>query len=224
MGPSEAPGVLRGVRYHSNMRAFEDQMRAGGAAAIEQASRFFMRDGPVHQSLSEIARRLESEGIPYCIVGGMALVAHGYGRTTVDVDVLVSRDGLEAAHRALDGLGYVPPFEGSRNLRDTRTDVRIEFVVTGEYPGDGMPKPVAFPAPGDAGVEIAGIRYVSLAVLIELKLASGMTNPGRLRDLADVQELIRARSLPADYGAKLNAYVREKFAELWAGVRDDSAG
>ena len=194
-------------------------MRRGGDAAIRAAGRFFMRDDPVHQTLHEISRRLGDLGIPYAVVGGMALVAHGYARTTVDVDILVTPEGLDAAHRSLEGLGYVRAFSGSRSLRDTQTGVRIEFVVAGQYPGDGKPKPVAFPDPAAAATEIDGLRFVKLPALIELKLASGMTNPGRLRDLADTQELIRVLKLPADYAEQLNPYVRAKFAELWAGVQ-----
>lgn len=60
-------------------------------------------------------------------------------------------------------------------------------------------------------------------VLIELKLASGMTAPHRARDIADVIDLIRARSLPEDHCERLNPYVREKYLELWqlAQVVDD---
>lgn len=157
-------------------------MRAGGRTALEQVSRFFMRNDPVHESLRRITDKLDELSIPYAVVGGMALVAHGYGRTTEDVNLLVTPEGLEAIHKSLDGLGYVPPFPGASQLRDTQTGVQIEFVVTGRYPGDGKPKPIAFPSPIDAAVDIDGVRYVSLPVLIELKLASGMTNPGRLRE------------------------------------------
>lgn len=195
-------------------------MRRGGQAAIAEAGRFFMKEDPVHQSLRRIAARLNELEIPYAIVGGMALVAHGYDRTTVDVDVLVDTAGLAKAHKGLAGLGYVRAFPGSRSLRDANTAVRIEFLITGQYPGDGKPKPVAFPDPDAAGVEIDGIRYLRLPVLIELKLASGMTNPGRLKDLADVQELIRALNLPAEFDQQLDPFVREKYAELWRGVRE----
>jgi hypothetical protein len=105
----------------------------------------------------------------------MALDAHGFRRLTVDVDILVTRDGLRTIHEKLEGLGFVPPFEGSKNLRDTEHGVRIEFLLAGGYPGDGKPKPVAFPDPAKVGVEIDGIRYLRLSSLIELKLASGMT-------------------------------------------------
>ena len=120
-------------------------MRRGGSLAIQNAGRFFMREDAVHQSLRKISSRVSDLGIPYAIGGGMALVAHGYDRTTVHADVLVTDDGLSRLHQSLDGLGYVPPFQGSTSLRDVETAVRIEFLVSGRYPGDGKPKPVAFP-------------------------------------------------------------------------------
>lgn len=54
--------------------------------------------------------------------------------------------------------------------------------------------------------------------MIELKLASGMTNAARLKDLADVQELIKVLKLPADFSGQLNAYVRDRYMELWNAV------
>jgi hypothetical protein len=200
------------------MQTHEALLRQGGETAIQNASRFFMKEDPVHQTLKNICGRLEKLNIDYAVVGGMALVAHGYLRTTVDVDILLNQDGLKKAHEALEGLGYRPPFEGSKNLRDTQTGVRIEFLISGDYPGDGKPKPVSFPEPSDTSVEIDGIRYLSLNSLLELKLASGMTNPGRIRDLADVQELIRTLELPEKRAEELDPFVREKFLELWTGI------
>jgi len=150
----------------------------------------------------------------------MALVVHGYDRTTVDIDVLVTAQGLEKIHDRLIGLGYRPAFEGSRKqLRDTERGVRVEFLVAGDFPGDGRPKPVAFPDPASCSIEVGGIRYVDLTTLLQLKLASGLSSPGRLKDLADVQELIRARDLPLEMRDQLDPYVRDKFTELWEGAR-----
>src|SRR3989304_2144181 len=103
------------------MDAFEDIVRRGGTAAIEEAGRFFMGMNPVHETLHKIGRRLDGLGIPYAVVGGMAMVAHGYERTTIDVDILLTPEGLETARRSLDGRGYLPAFPGSKALRDTDT-------------------------------------------------------------------------------------------------------
>ena len=181
----------------------------------------FERESAVHKSLERIVRRLEELGIPYAIAGAMAMFFHGYERFTTDVDILVTKEGLKQIHERLEGLGYVPPFKGSKHLRDTESGVRIEFLTTGDYPGDGKPKPVAFPDPAEAGIEIEGIRFVKLPTLVELKLASGMTNPGRLADLGDVQKMILALDLPENLADQLNPFVREKYKELWAAVRNN---
>jgi hypothetical protein len=203
------------------VKDFDATIRRGGDSALKEAAKFFMGTDPVHQALHSIAARLNQLQIPYAIAGGMALVAHGYERTTQDVDILLTAEGLAKIRSQLEGLGYVPPFAGSKNLRDTQTGVRIEFLVAGQFPGDGKPKPVAFPDPAAVAIEIDGINYLRVEKLIELKLASGMTNPGRLKDLADVQELIRALNLGEDFETKLDPYVREKFSELRRAVEID---
>ena len=58
---------------------------------------------------------------------------------------------------------------------------------------------------------------------MELKLASGMTNSGRLKDLADVLELIKAIGLAIDFAHKLDPFVREKFNELWQAAKSDGS-
>jgi len=199
-------------------QSYDQWLRRDNVDAVASMCRFFMEDDPVHHTHRKVAHKLEELGIPYAIAGGMALGAHRFVRATVDVDVLVTAGGLKEIHANLDGRGFVPPFTGSRNLRDAETGVRIEFLVEGQFPGDGKPKPVAFPNPVSACEAINGIRYLRLIPLIEIKLASGMTNPGRLRDLADVQELIRVLQLPMEVVQQLNPFVREKFEELWQAL------
>ncbi len=186
---------------------------------LQGVDEFFMAQGPVHKTMRSLARRLSEEGIDYALAGGMALVLHGYRRETIDVDFLLTREGRDELEEKLAGRGYVPLFPGARKrFRDTNTRVEIDLIITGEYPGDGKPKPVSFPHPRDASIEIDGIRIVTLEKLIELKLASGMTAPDRLRDLADVQELIKIKKLDAEYADRLDPYVRDKYLELWNSV------
>jgi hypothetical protein len=47
-----------------------------------------------------------------------------------------------------------------------------------------------------------------------------MTNPRRLRDLVDVQELIDTLQLPEDLDQQLDPFVREKYRELWRVVQE----
>lgn len=181
-----------------------------------------MQEDAVHKALRAIALKLDQLGIAYAVVGGMALTAHGFKRATVDVDILVTRKGNQLIHEKLDGLGYLPPFAGSKNLRDTEHGVRIEFLITGEFPGDGKPKAVVFPDPADVFVVKEGIRYINLPKLIDLKLASGMTNPNRLKDISDIQELLKLIQPPRTLADQLNEFVRGKFLELWDGLQDST--
>lgn len=203
------------------MIAYEQRLRQDLRWGFEEGSLYFEKESAVHRSLQKIARELDELQIPYAIVGAMAMFAHGYQRFTRDVDLLVTKEGLAKIHERLEGRGYLPPFAGSKQLRDTDTGVKIEFLTTGDFPGDGKPKPIAFPNPADVSTKIDGIDFLRLPTLIELKLASGMTNLGRLKDLADVQELIRALNLPENVADQLNPYVSDKYRELWAAVRDN---
>src|SRR5262249_4806215 len=144
----------------------------------------FMKTGKVHEAMVALARRLDDQRIPYAIAGAMALAAHGYERLTSDVDLLLTREGLARFKLENLGRGYVENVTGSGGLRDTEHDVSIDVLIAGDFPGDGNPKPVAFPDPGTIGVEGDRFRILPLTVLLELKLASGMTAPHRLKDLA----------------------------------------
>lgn len=198
--------------------AYEELLNREIDWAIQEGSMHFEEKSAVHAALRRIAARLDASGVPYAIVGGMALFFHGFRRFTEDVDVLVTREGLRRLHEELEGRGYVPLFPGSRSLRDVESGVRIEFLVAGEFPGDGQPKPISFPDPQQASVEHAGLRLISLKDLVALKLASGTSSPGRLRDLADVQELIRTLALPIEFADDLPAPEKDKFRELWSGA------
>lgn len=181
--------------------------------------RYFMGEGKLNNTLSQLTMDLNQRGIDYMVIGAVALMAYGYPRFTEDIDLVLTREGLETFHQELVGLGYTPAFQGARKrLRSTRDGVSIEVILAGEYPGDGKPKPVSFPIPATASIEVDGIRMVSLEKLVELKLASGMTAPDRLKDLADVQELIKVRGLTSEFAAALNPYVREQYLGLWAAV------
>jgi hypothetical protein len=182
----------------------------------KRVDQFFMETSPIHHAMRRLATTLSQMRIPYAIAGAMAGNAHGHRRTTDDVDILIRREDLDRFKRQYRGLGWVDKFEGSKNFRDAVCNVNIDTLIVGEYPGDGLPKPVAFPPPEDvAEIAADGIPYLSLKTLLELKLASGMTAAHRMQDLADVMKLIQANQLPLDYAESLHPYVADKFRELW---------
>ena len=203
------PEVSR-TRYPPSQRSVEE--------ALSDSDDFFAGKGPIHSTLRRLADRLDREGMPYALMGAMALNLLGYARQTVDLGVLLTKEGLERFRREFVGRGYVPAFPGAvRSFRDSDTGVRIDFISTGEYPGDGKPKPVSFPDPSAASVAAGPYRVVSLEKLIELKLASGLSAPHRqLIDLADVQRSIEELSLPLELADRLDPSVQPEYCRLWS--------
>lgn len=188
-------------------------------AGTRSTSDFFMGTANVHKALQKLAALLEAQQIPYAIVGAMALNEFGYQRATSDVDVLLTASGLEAFKARNLGRGYVEKFPGSRGMRDAEHGVDIDVVLTGAFPGDGKEKPISFPDPALVAERGARVALLPLPTLIELKLASGISAAHRLKDLADVQELIRVAGLPETLAVQLNPFVRAKYLELWAALQ-----
>src|SRR5262249_11168924 len=203
------------------MITYEQKLDRDRAWALREGSMHFEKESAVHKTLRNIVRRLSELNIPYAVVGGMAMFQHGYRRFTEDVDLLVTKEALKEIHTRLEGLGYLPPFAGSKQLRDTDTGVKVEFLVTVENPGDGLPKPVAFPDPTASSQLIDDMRVLTLPRLIELKIASGISNPRRAKDLVDVQELIERLRLTEELANELNPYVQPKYREIWQVVHSN---
>lgn len=178
-----------------------------------------MGSADVNLAARALARRLDEAGIPYAIAGALALNAHGYRRFTEDVDVLLTERGLADFKARWLGRGYVERVAGGRGMRDTEHNVRIDVIVTGDFPGDGKPKPIAFPDPSVA-LHGAEFNVLPIPTLVALKLASGMTALHRAKDIGDVVELIRSAHLPRTLGAELDPSVRDKYFELWQAVED----
>jgi len=194
--------------------------RSSFKEVLNFAESFFMEQGAVYESMRRLAKRLYEENISYAVIGGMAVTAHGHPRLTLDVDILLTPAGLNQFREQLVGRGYVAAFPGAvKTFVDAESKVKIEIITAGEFPGDGLPKPVAFPDPAGKSIERDAVRFITLEKLVELKLASGLTAPHRLRDLADVQDLIIALALPLELEEKLDASVRAEYRRLWEAAQ-----
>jgi hypothetical protein len=169
---------------------------------------FFQEKGPVFQTLRRLVRRLEKAQIAYVVVGGLAVYAHEYRRTTDDVDVLLSAEGLTEFRRQFVPKNYTHVPGRSRRFVDKISKVQLDILVTGHFPGRGDPGPFAFPDPADVGEVIKKIRFINLVTLVQLKLAAR-----RYQDFADVVALIRANELAEAFAERLDASVRGDYIE-----------
>jgi hypothetical protein len=83
----------------------------------------------VDVALTEVRRLLKAGGVRFKIVGGVAVVHHGYARTTEYIDVPVEGGALAR----LDGLLVSHGFErvSDSRLRRVATGVRVDLVFAG---------------------------------------------------------------------------------------------
>lgn len=156
------------------------------------------------------AELLADHEIPHLIVGGFAVQELGYPRVTLDVDIVVPDvlDAVEALTADLSG-----PFAREAGLEDTlkhkSTGVLINFLPAGKVLKHGCRIP--FPEPKTISQRP---QIVTVEELISLKLDSWHNNPTkRLRDKADVIELISRRKLPRDLAVRPAA--RSWYEETW---------
>lgn len=157
-------------------------------------------------SLRRLVRKLEKAKIVHAVMGGMAVWAHGHERMTIDVDILLTPEGLEEFKRRFVPKDYEPVPGRPRRFIDRKNQVTLDVLLTGLFPGRGMPGPIAFPDPATVRELKGEAYYIDLRTLIELKLAAG-----RHYDFGDVVKLIAVHDLSESYLEQLDPSVRQDF-------------
>lgn len=175
---------------------------------LKEISMFFEERSPQHKTMRRLAKRLERLRIPYAIMGAMAVNAHGARRTTDDVDVLLTPEGLERFRKQFVGKTYDQVEGRPRRFVERRSKVGVDVLVTGLYPGRGKSGPFPFPDPAKVSEEIEDVKVVNLPQLIQLKLAAR-----RYYDFGDVVFLIRVHNLDESFMANLHPAVHRDFIE-----------
>ena len=146
----------------------------------------------VRERLLRSTAALEAAGVPYAVVGGHAVAAwvaqvdEGAVRNTRDVDLLLCRNDLDAAQRAMADAGFdyaeVSGVHLFRDLPDGKPSEGVHLLFAGEKvrPGDATPSPdMAESLPGPL------FRLVTLEALLRMKLISF-----RDKDRTHIRDLI----------------------------------
>ena len=169
---------------------------------------FFDGTDNVHKTMRRIADILEAASIPYAVAGGMAVNAHGYRRTTDDVDFLVTADGFNALIEVADSADIDRVPGRARRFVDRTTGVTFDVLVTGNYPGRGDPGPIAYPDPAAVAQIIENRPVLNLPTLVQLKLAAH-----RHKDFGDVVELIGVNKLDERFLEAIHPSVHSDYIE-----------
>ena len=161
------------------------------AARILQLNGDMTRDSPMMDVVRRIHALCSSRELPYCVIGGMAVIRNGYARTTIDVDVLTLK---KSWLKALPIEGEIAS-EGIDNCLDKQTGIRIDIFFADE--DWGMVIPMPDPRKVAEFDESLGANFISLQALVQLKTAVYLDKlrehgpATAAKDLADVQALIK---------------------------------
>lgn len=85
-----------------------------GGSIIDRRERDHLHSKDISSTLEFLRITFEREGIPFGLIGALALTYYGYERFTEDIDILTTPEGLERIHEAVVGRGLLPRAPGLR--------------------------------------------------------------------------------------------------------------
>jgi hypothetical protein len=149
-----------------------------------------MRDSPLIEVVRRFHALSSSRELPYCVVGGMAVIRNGYARTTMDVDILTFKKDWRKL-LPLEGEIYS---EGFENCVDKKTGVTVDIL----FADVDWQMPIEMPDPRKVGEydQELGANFIGLHALVQLKTAvylDKLREHGEdvaSKDRSDVYELI----------------------------------
>lgn len=160
-------------------------------------------------ALKHIVAALNKAEVEYLLVGGLAVVAHGYGRMTHDIDLVINFDSshLRHAFNALTEIGYKPrvpvTVEQFSDSETRKSWIEEKGMTVLNFYNDEMPhspvdlfveEPFDFDqvylkAHSESFDEGGHFKYVDIDTLISMKKKAG-----RAKDLDDIENLEKLKN------------------------------
>ncbi len=148
---------------------------------------------PTRADLARIGKSLNEHGVKYAVIGGFAVIHHGFLRTTADIDLLVdpSPENVERIRHALCVLEDCASLEVNPTDIQTYTVVRIADEVVVDLLGKACQVTLEDIEANIVVADVDGIpvRYASAADLIRLKQT---VRPKDAVDRQYLEELLRS--------------------------------
>ena len=184
------------------MESFSDRLkRIERRISSAEFKRHFAEQG---DKMMALGRLLDFHKVRYCFLGGVVLPFYNYVRMTESMDTLVHRDDYgvfmgipEISKTHLTGKA-VSAFQG------TPLNIIASESATGFH----------CPHPKELAEKNADIKMISFKRLLWMKVKGGL-NPNRLKDLGDLQELIRCNKPSRDYLDEFGGDIKSKYQEIW---------
>jgi hypothetical protein len=147
--------------------------------------------------LDRLVTWFKVERIPFAVTGGLALHAYGYTRFTADVDLLVPRAFQDLVIERMEADGYETLYrsDGYSNHLHHEMDLgRVDFIWVDDSTAEKI-----FTSSKQVTIQDVEIPVPRPEYLVAMKLQAIRNDPSRrLRDLADIQELMRLPGVDLD--------------------------
>jgi hypothetical protein len=145
--------------------------------------------------LEHVIAQARARSLPFVVIGGHAVAAHGYGRQTLDLDLLVRDEDRPAWLELLLALGYRVFHEDPAFVQlaaPTAAHWPVDLLLVDEPTFAGV---VAEARDVDLGAERVPIPSLEHLLALKLHALRGARPPRDLKDLTDVVQLVQANGL-----------------------------
>jgi len=162
-------------------------------------------------ALNAIAKVFRNNNIDFCFIGGCAVIAHNYIRTSDDIDILISVKDMDLFFKLFqENFFYKNPSNESMYLWSNPPYAFDVFYSGLRILNSG----IRLEEPRNITEIINGIPFLSLYKLIEYKIATD-----RYKDFGDVEQLILVNNLSINFGDKFIQSIRESYIKIWYHVQ-----
>ena len=171
------------------------------------------------QVLEQIQQAAADRGLRFIVIGGFAVIEHGYARMTADLDLLIRRVDRQEWRTLLADLSYGLVHDGDTFLQFSRTDQAdwpVDLMLVHQETFDGLYRETK-----PCQVHGVRIQLVSLSHLLALKLH--VLKQARLhrflKDFQDVIELIRLNKIDLRSDAIRDLFLRYGNEDLYEKIK-----
>jgi predicted nucleotidyltransferase len=169
--------------------------------------------------IQEIARKAGEAGIPFLVIGGYAVSAHGYVRATDDVDLIVQRGRRAQLGKLMGDLGMSVKSDAANFIQFDSKDgagMDVDLMFVSEEVFDQLES-----AAVETELEGIRVRVVSLLHLIALKCHALQHGKSirRLKDMDDLIQLILINRLDLNKPEFRATILKHGNAEIYEKLR-----
>jgi predicted nucleotidyltransferase len=155
---------------------------------------------------AKLSAAAAGKSLRFLVIGGHAVIEHGFQRATEDADILVSKNDRDRWLQLAAELGYRPFHDGGNFIQlksDNPSDWDLDFMLVSAETFERL-----IAAARNSQVEGAAVMFPSLEHLLALKLHALKHGRGLrvLKDITDVAQLIAANGVDSN-----SAWLRSLF-------------